>query len=303
MKIEEMLKELDNAFKAITVSDLGSAVLQPEKFQQFVQTAQNASSILNDARRFDMMSDKKDIDRVGYGSRLLKDEANLAEVKPTFATNRLDVVKVRGVTGLTDDTLEENIARGNLEDLLIQLMATRAGLDIEELGVKGDSGSGDTYLALTDGWNKLAGVQLTGTTDTDFDQDDVESMLEEMLIALPQPYRRNRQNLRYYVAFNVENAYRNVLRSRGTGLGDTAQVGAGGIAYKGIPLIEVPNMPSNAGTLTPRDNIVWGVFREIRMEKDRIPATETTNFYISAKVDFHYEDEDGAVHAKNALVV
>lgn len=300
MKLDEMLRVLDSAFKAIVVGDLGNAVLQPEKFNAFVLSAQNASVILNDARRFDMQSDKRDIDRVGYASRLLKDEANLAEVKPTFATNRLDVVKVRGLTGLTDDTLEENIARGNLEDTLVQLMGARSGLDMEELFVKGDTASGDTFLALTDGWNKLAGVQLTGVANADFTANDVESMLEAMLVGLPQQYRRNRANLRFYVAFNVENAYRNVLRSRGTGLGDQAQTGITPVAYKGIPLVEVPNMPTNTGTLTARDNIVYGVFRDIKMEMDRLPATETTNFYVSAKVDAHYEDEDGAVHAKGA---
>lgn len=293
MTLQQQLAELEKAFKAITVGDLGDAVLQPEKFNKFIREVQNASPILDASRRLPMASQQKDIDRIHFGSRILKTGAGTpAEVKPTFATNSLICVKARGRVEIKDDTLEDNIERGALEDTLLTLIGERVGLDVEELFVQGDTGSGDAYLALTDGWNKLAGNQFD---ETDADPTEVEAYLKFALDSMPQQYRRNRQNMRFWVSYDIEDAYREVLKGRGTGLGDSAQTGSGVLAYKGIPLIEVPNQPDGSLLLAPMDNLVWGAWRNVKIEKFRDPENEQTQFWISVRTDCNYEDEDAAV--------
>jgi hypothetical protein len=49
------------------------------------------------------------------------------------------------------EVLEDNLERGNLESHIMRLIAERASLDLEEWMLSADTGSGDAYLALTDG--------------------------------------------------------------------------------------------------------------------------------------------------------
>lgn len=294
----EIMKRIDSALKAITVSDLGNAVLQPEKAAMFVREMERSNPLLAESRRLDMRADKRDIDRIAYQVQIL--DATFSETKPTFNTNRLDAVKVKGQFAIEDDTLEDNIEGDALEDLIINLAGSQVGRDLIKLGLQGDTGSGDTFLALTDGWVKLAANTVDGSGG-DFTQGDVEGAMNAAMAAADAKYLENRGDLRFYTTFDIRDNYHDVLRNRGTGLGDRAQTGNDEVGYKGIAVREIGQMTINKMLLTSPNNLVWGVHREVRIEPDRDPANEQTVFYITARVDFNYEDENGAVEVINTL--
>lgn len=295
----DILSKLETALKSLTTSDLGSSKLTPEKASKFVQELADSNTILSDARRLDMNSHTRDIDRVGFGGRILgaaqEGVAPGVDGKPVFKTNKLEAKEVIAVVPVTDSTLEDNLEKEGFEDSLLSLMADRSAADLEELFVKGDKASGDTFLAITDGWFKKAAnavEAVAGGFAT-----DVEKMFEAQLIAMPTKFLRDRSKLAFYVSFDVENDYRNALKARNTNLGDEAIGGHSPVYYKGIQLIVVAGIADGSSLLVPKENLVYGIYRDIRIEKDRNAKARLTDFVLTLRVDCHFEDENAAVVA------
>lgn len=296
METNELLKQIQLALKSITRADLGKAVLNRTKQQRFVRTVSESTPMLDQARRIDMTSHTHDIDRIAFTERILytakEGEEGSQQSKPDFSTNSLESVEVMAIVGITDSSLEDNIEKENFEDTLIDLIADRVGVDLEELFINGDKDSSDPFLAQIDGWLKLSANEVTAE---DFDPTDVEDMFDAMLQAVPKKYLRNRSEWVYYVHWDIEDAYRNVLRKRGTGLGDAAQTTAQQLSYKGIRVQDCSNMPVGTALLVPANNLVYGIYRDITIEPDRIPKARRTDFVTTLRVDAHYEDENASV--------
>ena len=321
MSNQELLAKLDSAFKFITVGDLNQGVLQPGKFDAFIRAMQQRTMILNEARFIKMDSQQEDIDRVGFVGRVLRsgtDDAGAHRelpqnqfVSPAFNTNNLVAVELQAITGIRDRALRRNIERAGFENTLIDLFGEAAGRDLEEFGLLADENiawADDDVLSLTDGWIELADNKvygLAGGVGRDFDPADPEEMFDAMIQALPKQFLQNRAEWRFYVDFEVEDSYRNILKARGTALGDTAQTTANPLVYKGIPvkycpMIERSDDATGAGrvaTLQHPDNMAWGVFHEVTIEKDRIPKDRRTDFVLTFEGDVGYEDENAAVSA------
>ncbi|MBM7623724.1 phage major capsid protein [Sporohalobacter salinus] len=292
LSTRQLVQKIDTAVKAITVSDMGKSVLKPEKAARFVRAAQQATPMMNEARYIDMQAAEKDIDKIGFGNRLLKNpDKEELESKPNTDTNTLSAVKVKAIVGIKDDTLEDNIEGEQFEDTLLDMVGDRAGIDMEYLFIQGDTDSSDPFLQLTDGWNKLAANQLKAGNG-DFDAKDPESMFKALLHAIPQKYIRRRSDWRYYCSWKTEDDYRDVLKGRGTGLGDRAQTSNERLKYKGIPVVACPNMPQGTCQLTNPDNNAYGIRRKITIEPDRVPKEEKTDFVITARIDDDFEDRD-----------
>lgn len=314
---DEILARLDGAFKSITVDDLGDSVLAPEKFNQFIRAMQARTVILPEARFIEMNSHVTEIDRVGFTGRVLTVGNNsdgtqkvLEETefsKPIFATNKLVAKEMQAVTAIRDRALRRNIERGGFEDTLVDLFGEAAGRDLEEWAIFAKEGSADALLSLTDGWiEKSANKIYGGGTDKDFDpsaNDFPENVLKALLDALPKEFLVNRAEWRFYVPYEIEDGYRDLLKRRGTALGDRAQTEGGGLMYKGIPVVYCPMLErasqdtGRVAMLQHPDNMVWGVFHEVTIEREREAKARRTDFVLTIEADCHYEDENGAVVA------
>ena len=303
----EIMNRVQAALKQITVADLGDSVLNAEQADRFIQTVEESTPLLTETRRLDMTTPEKNIDRTGFGQRIMKnpEEEDISEAshgsKPGFDTNVLKVEKIKGIVSIKDDTLEDNIERANFENTLIEMIGNRVGLDMEHMFLNGDTAltAGDlngegAYLMLLDGWYKLASHSVG---NNDFAVDDPESVFDSMFRALPRKYITNRADWRYYVHYDLEDDYRNVLKARGTALGDTAQTQADGLVYKGIQVVPVGNMPEGKAILAHPDNMVYGIRRDVRIEPEREAKQEQTDFIITARIDANYEDENAVVVA------
>ena len=331
----ELLARLDSALKTITVADLGQSVLVPQQFDRFVRAAQAKTSILETARFIRMESQITQIDRVGFGGRILRSGGAVSEgaqahrvlteaehVDPTFATNTLVARELQAITSVRDTALRRNIERADFEGTLVDLFGEAAGRDVEEYALLADTSithANDDLLSITDGWirksvNSVFGKALTGppAVSADFDPAAAnwpENMFQAMLVALPKQYLANRTEWRYYVDFDVEDAYRNLLRSRGTALGDETQTENRPLKYKGIPVVFAPvstrsravnpasHFPGRVAMLSHPDNLVWGVFHEVTIEPKREPEGRLTKFVLTLEADAHFEDENANVVA------
>ena len=322
---DEMLARLDAAFKEVTVADLGTSVLSIDKFDKFIQAMQHRTTILGEARFMKMDAQIADIDRIGFIGRVLTAGVDAAQavvgaeasVVPAFATNRLIAKELRALTGIRDRALRRNIEKGGFENTLVSIFGEAAGRDFEEWALLANTNAaarqggpfpgGDVLLTMTDGWVERAANKVYGQgVGRDFDPADVESMFDAMLTALPKQYLQSRPEWRFYVPYVVEDGYRNLLRARGTALGDMAQTSGNDLVYKGIPvkycpMIERSNAPVNGAgrvaLLTHPDNTVWGIFQDVQIEREREAKLRQTDFVLTFEGDCHYEDENGAVAA------
>lgn len=322
----ELLERLDSAFKAITVGDLGEGVLAPQQFDRFIHAAQHSTVILQEARFIPMDSHQVNIDRTGFSGWILrsgKGEAGASRelppseyAKPYFATNKLITEELQAITGIEDRALRRNIERGNFENTLITMFGEAAGRDLEAWFILGDKdipwGSDPVLnvLRLTDGWAKRAANKIYGGTGGDFNpkaENWPENLFEALLQALPKQYLQDPSEWRFYVDWEVENAYRDLLKKRQTALGDAAVTTAPSLSYKNIPVKYVPmigrsksvaeNGAGDIAMLQHPDNMVWGIFHEITIERDRVAKARRTDFVLTVEGDADYEDENAAVVA------
>jgi len=316
MDRNKILNEINEAVKNVTtVSTMGDSVLAVDKFDEFVRQMQDEANILEEARFMEMNSHKVDIDRIAFLDRVLeKGVENEAsdKVAPSTYTNQLVANELMAIVGLTDQTVRRNIERENLEDTLIELLGEAAGRDMEEFGIfasenfdadEYNDGEGWSPIDLTDGWIKKAENKLWEDAFDDSDEDYPETVFQSMLEALPKKYLQNRADWRFYVPWDVEDEYRNLLKERGTQLGDAIQIGHDDVFFKGIPIVYAPMLERyDAKTIMLQnpDNMVWGVFHEVAIEMEREAKKRRTDFVLTFEGDCHYEDEDAVVVAIDA---
>lgn len=342
LSADALLKRLDAALKAVTdISDFGDAILQPQKFDQFVRRMEDRTIVLPEARFIGMEAQQTDIDRTGFIGRILRSGSDgagasrtLAEAdyaQTTQATNRLTAQELQAITSIRDRALRRNIEREDFESTLIDLFGEAAGRDFEEYALLADTNipfADDDVLSKTNGWIREAANKVYGNEDStqstgarDFDPaaaDFPENMFQVMLDALPKRFLQNINEWRLYVPFRILDAYRDRLRSRGTDLGDLQQqeFPTSAIEWKGIPIVFTPIIERSAAlpdttdaTLTRDriegevallghpDNLAWGVFHEVTIEREREAKDRRTDFVLTFEGDASYEDENAAVAA------
>ena len=322
----ELLAIVDDVLKGgITeVSDLGQAILQPAKFDKFVRTIQEKTTVVPEARYIKMEAHRVDIDRIAFIGRILdslKDASgNIRELsssefaKPAINTNRLDSEDFQAIASIRDETLRKNIEKGGFEDTLVDLFGEASGRDLEEFFLLADtdmSYAQDHVLSKTDGWIKLAANAVYGVgASKDFDPAGAtypENMFEAMLDALPKQYLGSRAEWRFYVIYSIEKAWRKLLKARKTSLGDEFTTKAAPLAFEGIPIVRVPMLeraktvalggPGAVCMLEHPDNMAWGIFKEVGIEREREAKLHRTDFVLTVEGDAHYEDENAAVVA------
>jgi hypothetical protein len=141
---------------------------------------------------------------------------------------------------------------------------------------------------------------------TDFTMDkpsQVERLFDANIRAL-SPRFRKREQLVFYVPFEIEDAYRSLIASRGTGLGDATQIGFAPLKYKNIS-IQNPNALDDPDVLklidcgkcvlTNPKNLAWGIRKNVSIEPERKAGIETTNYWFRIRGDMDYYFRDGAV--------
>ena len=312
MSQEQMLSQLTDprevaAFKSM-YSDMenGKGMLNPEKLSMFLREATIPNTILRDAKLDIMQSFDKQLNRTGINGRVLQDgtvggvrgttNSSLDAAEVEFAANELHAHKVKALCEISDDEKEDNLEQGQFENTLLSMMGERTGEDLEALALFGDTTSSNKLFKSIDGWVKKATNTVTDGTDCDVDADTIEAMFDTMIAAVP-PRHRNRANLKFYVPFEVEDAYRNLLKSKNTILGDNTQTGFPGLAYKSIPITHCPTLDAtdcrsidNTGKviLTDPNNMVYGVYKQMTVEPKRIVESEVTEYYFRMRVDVQY---------------
>ena len=315
---EHILSQLVNenekeVFKSM-YSDMSSAkaILNEEQFATFMRAATINQTILNDASFRRMNSHSQVVSSTKISGRVLQNgyssgrttNASLTEADVDFGKTELVSKKLKAKTSILDDDKEDNISREAFEQTLLTMMGEAVGLDLEAVCVFGNSsytssGDPDPLFSTMDGWLKngtaiksqgVITAAGAGTADFNLTNDGITGMFDAMLYKLPAAYRQANlmKDLVYYVPFEVQNAYRDYLIDRETGLGDSSLLNADQLQYKGIPVKYAPVLDATDGRtvygnvpsiLTVPEFLWYGVYKDLSVEPNRVVKDENTEYF------------------------
>lgn len=308
MSVDELLQ------KAIDTGDLAAGgLLGPEQSNRFIDLVADQSVMLREARVVRMRSSVMELDRIATAGRVskLKTEGTAPDAlsEPAFSKVTLTAVDIITPFEITFEALEDNIAGEGLENTVIAAMAKQTATDLEELAIQGDTESEDEFLQGLDGWRVLAEsgheVDAEGAT---LDKD----VLAAMYKALPDKHKRNHGDLRFFFAPVCVQDWHDSFADRPTAAGDSALQSAQSPPYMGIPVVSAANIPSDLegigghvgsglsyGFLTPRENLIFGIHREVRVDKDKDILRGVNIYAITTRIAVEFEDDDAVVVAVN----
>lgn len=298
MENQEIIKKADMA-----LSDLATAgKLNPTQTDRFIRVLIDQPTLLSQVRTVAMGAPEMKINKIGFGSRILRPAVSSTalsqadRVKPDLGQVQLATKEVIAEINLPYDVIEDNIEKGNvntplqtgaggLHQTIVDLIAERAALDLEELGIQGDTSSGDSYLALHNGFLKLATANVVNVGGA-FGKDAVKSALKTM----PTRYLRNRAALKHFVSVDNETEVRDQYGSRQTALGDQQVQGVLPVYMFGSKVDPVALMPGSQGLFTDPMNMIFGVQRNIQIEYTKDIRARVFVIVLTCRVAFAIEE-------------
>lgn len=291
----------------------GQAPLSLEQADQFIELMSAEQVMLNDVHIVKSPSAKWQESIIDFAARIARPgtEAtrlgDLDRVKPSTGIVEISTVLIRGEVPISDEVMEDNVAGQGFAQSVERTLASRFGFDVEDLLLNGDTASGDSYLALLDGWVKNAQGSGGHVVNANSLGQDYQTVFKKLLNSLPDRHKRNIEvDGRYYVPKRLEERYRDILAARGTPLGDLTLTGTSelryqGILVKGVPAMAITNNLSNV-LLTNRNNLYGGFRRAITLETWRDPREGATSFVVTARVDSKIAVRDATAIATNVDV-
>jgi hypothetical protein len=292
------------------ISDGG--YLQPAQSAKFMQVLIKQSKLMGMATVVPMRSPKHIIDKMKFGSRILRagrEGQALTEgsrSKPDISKAELDAQLFKAEVRLTNETLEDSIERGELRQTIMSMMADAISRDMEEVAIQGDTASSDEFLSQFDGLLKQATSHVVNATD----QKITKGLFRDMLKAVPSEFLRDKGAMRFLTSVDAEIDYRDALADRATVVGDKFLEQEAPVVYSGVPLIDLQMMPENIGTgnhctamlLADPKNINVGIWRQIRIETDKLIREGVLLIVATLRFDVRWAHEDAVVKAINVNV-
>ncbi len=299
----------------LTTADLASGGAIPtQSLPMFLSKMYNATPLLGLCSKVEMRSPTMNLPALGIGRILKKDYGGEAaevpsakRVKPTASNAQLVAKKWRGEVPVSYDYLEDNIEKeGFQQDLLMNHIAPRVGVDLIDLALNGDTTTvevdDDTgALSVADGWlAKITSNVLDcggSTVDTD--------ILLALYKKVPARYiDRNPTAYAFIPARDVALDWAKKVADRMTVEGDRALSSGGMPRFFNREVIADANIRADGtgkqyAIFTDPKNLVLGIHRDIRIRVVDWPIEEKVRVLVSVRADFQLFLEDAAAKATN----
>jgi len=315
---QTLLQKADWAIGDLTAN---SGLLNPEQANAFIRKLLIQPTLLAQARRVVMNAPTRKINKIQFASRILKagytaglsrtldDTANRERSKVTTEQIELNTKEVLAEVRLPYEVIEDNLERGNIGlsrdgggassggivSTIMDLIAERAALDLEELAILGDTGSADPYLALTDGYLQRFTSNIVDAGGANISR----TIMKNGSKTMPTQYRRNRAQMRHFLSTEQEIEYRDTLANRETSQGDAQLQSTSTVYAAGTPVEGVGLMPGATGLLTHPLNLIFGIQRQIHIESDKDIQAREYIIVLTARVDMQVEEELAGVKYTN----
>jgi len=341
MRNQELISKIDSGL--VSVQDLAAGgYMNPMQSERFLRGIIDEPTIIKSCRTVTITGEQKKIEKIGFGNRIMRAATENTALssgdyaRPQYGKVNLHTKEVMAETRISYDTLEANIEQGNIRDTIISLLQERIALDLEELVVRGDTDSGDSYLAVLDGILKKADRWVVDVMGEDCPR---LGQFTRLIKAVPQKYLRQPNQWRIYTNRLVDLAWKNHVAARNTVAGDrflleNANSTALGFQIDPIAMMpggikagqsppwdfeeadKAPYAPSGGDTHTggadgdPTDglsqcllvhpqNIIVGFTRQVQMEFDKDISARQIIIVSTLKVDVAIEEKDAAAKMIN----
>lgn len=301
----------------LAISNLSSdgGLLSPEQANQFIDMIQEEPTILRQARVIRMGAPSVKVNRVGFGSRILRaavqsggaqDDGDNARyvraadrAKVTTSQIQLNDSELIAEVRLPYEVLEDNIEGDNFEAHVMRLIAERAALDLEEWALWADTASGDAMLALQNGWLKRMTAHVADNAGAGPNPD----LFSNALLALPQKYLRDLNKLRAFISMKNTIKYRKAVSARMTGYGDSAlqnniPLQAHGLQIEGAAMLYADTV-GETGFVTFPQNLLFGIRRQITVETDKDIRSREYIIVLTLRAALQIDDAAATVKLTN----
>jgi hypothetical protein len=321
----------------LAIADLQSngGVLNPEQGAAFIRVLIKQPTLIRACRVVEMVSPERKINKIGFGSRILRaatsgvaltasgsnGTALDGRAKPTTSQIQLNTKEQIAEVRIPYDVMEDNIERATtaqnelpntgpagLRQTIIDLIAERAALDMEELGLlsnlsytNGADADDQAFLSQFSGW--LNNTLSNGNVYDAGGQSIGKAIFKQGLKTMPSQYQRNKAALNHFVSVNNETEYRDTLADRGTALGDQMTQGTSPTFAFGSPVIPVALMPETNGLYTDPLNLIFGIQRQVSMEFDKDITSRVYIIVLTARIAFQIEESQAIVAYENISIV
>jgi HK97 family phage major capsid protein len=288
-------------------------LLKPAQAQAFMRLLIKESVIMGMATVKPMRAPKELIEKIRFGSRVLRPGAEGVALpvtdrsKPDLSKVELDAKLFKAEVRLTDEVLEDSIERGDLQNTIMTILSEAVARDMDEVIINGDVGSPDLFLAQMDG----IFAQIVTNTANFTDSVMTKTGLKAMVKLMPSEYLRDKRNMKILTSVDAETDYRDSIAARETVAGDKALIEESVALYNGYPIVPVPLFPENIGTsshctnavLCNPKNINVGIWRNIKIESDRDISAGVLQIVASIRFDVKIAEQLACVKGYNIKVV
>ena len=315
------VQEVVSKALSTTALSAGSAILD-EQADAFINEVVNESKMLSMARLERKNSSTGKINLMNITGNVTEQASEGTDsgntISPSFSALTYNMTKLRSAIDLNAEALEDNIAGQGLDDQTMAAILDKVATDLEELAWEGDESivgtdANSRLLKSNDGWLTLL-TAANGTTIVDgANKKPSYILLSAMYRNLPRKWRRRKGEFRFFMNDEAAELILNDEAARATGLADrfreTGELGMiNGIRIEIIPMI--PADLSLTGTdsqgtvilLAQPQNFIYLVQREISVERERKPRTDTWEVTLFHRCDFLIERYDAIVRANNVTL-
>ena len=266
--------------------------LSPEQARRFISYMVDNSEILKDTRLEQMAAPEKQLDFILIGSRLIRKATEAASPSElagvTLNRKELRSVKVRLSADITSEFLEDNIEGQSAADRIARELAQQFSNDLADLMLNGDTaatGTDASFLTIGDGIIKQAKTSTSTNKYVISGTDYKGTIFPGMLDLMPNQFKRDRANMRFYCSSKVADAYIMSLADRATALGDTTLTSGRLSAFLGIQIFPVEYIPDDVIILTNRLNLVSGVQRSMKVYSQFNQRKDQTEYTMYMRID------------------
>ena len=312
----------------IDTTSLPRSMLNRTQSNQFIDLVQDTSKLLQMIRVERVNNARGSIQRLDLCNPITEG-ASTTSCPTTHAPSESEVTydleKYRSAFDLTQDFLENNIEGQSAQQTLMDMFRKRLAKDSEIMAIQSDTslptGDGQSQLnnmlGINDGFYKILLDCVPDCQQVDAQSHSVSKYLfHEMLRRIPPKFRVNRQDYVFLMSPSSHDQLRLDLSDRETTAGDNALLTGNAFNPWGVRAEEIYHFPEtlpidtdgdNAndayeGTtiwLTPLDNLVYIIQRDLQLESQRIPRKDRWEFTMHWKADFMVMDASRVVIAKN----
>ena len=298
----------------LQISDLttGGGLLVPAQAKKFIRLLIDEAVILQMATVTPMRSHKAKAGKSRFTSRILRAGTSQTALpigdrsKPDLGEVELDAQLFKAEVRLDNEVLEDNIEGGTFKSTVMSQMSEAIARDMDEIIVNGDTASSDTFLAKFDGMLKQSTSNIVNAAANPITSD----ILRDMLKTMPSPFMRAKNRMAFLTSTDAEIDYRDLLSDRATQVGDKHLEKDSKATYSGVPMHSVPLFPENLGggsnetniILTDPKNINVGIWRDIRIETDKLVSEGQFLIVATLRFDMKYIEETATVKATGVTV-